>query len=165
MAKDPDQATYHYGDEVTLTATAAYAWAFAGWSGDLSGTDNPATLTITGDTTVTATFTPTEEYTLTVNCVGNGQVDKNPDKGAHYHYGDLVTLTAVADPGWGFVGWSGDLRLRQSGDAHHHQQHNDHRYLHHPSGLLAVDDSRPPGTGAPAVRGSPAPAIGSFCRG
>jgi uncharacterized repeat protein (TIGR02543 family) len=109
VAKDPDQATYHYGDEVTLTATASYAWAFAGWSGDLSGTDNPETITITGHTTVTATFTPTEVYTLTVDCVGSGRVDKNPDKGTQYHYGDAVTLTAVPDPGWGFVGWSGDL--------------------------------------------------------
>jgi uncharacterized repeat protein (TIGR02543 family)/uncharacterized repeat protein (TIGR01451 family) len=57
VTKDPDQTTYRYGDVVALTATADPGWTFAGWSGALSGTDNPATLTITGDTSVTATFT------------------------------------------------------------------------------------------------------------
>jgi hypothetical protein len=54
---DPDQATYQYGDAVELTATADADWIFAGWSGDVSSNDNPLTLTITGDTEVTATFT------------------------------------------------------------------------------------------------------------
>ncbi|UCF12670.1 MAG: DUF2341 domain-containing protein, partial [Thermoplasmatales archaeon] len=50
----------------------------------------------------------TEQYTLTVNVVGNGSVTKNPDQ-ATYTYGTIVTLTANADPGWSFSSWSGDL--------------------------------------------------------
>ncbi|HQK15542.1 MAG TPA: InlB B-repeat-containing protein, partial [Anaerolineae bacterium] len=107
VGKDPDQATYHYGDVVTLTATADPGWTFAGWSGDLSGTANPTSITMNGNKVVTATFTQ-DEYTLTVNVVGNGAVGKAPDQ-ATYHYGDVVTLTATADPGWYFAGWSGDL--------------------------------------------------------
>ena len=107
VTKDPDQTTYHYGDVVTLTATADPGWTFASWSGALSGTDNPATLTITGDTSVTATFTK-DEYTLTITPIGDGTVDKDPDQ-TTYHYGDVVTLTATADPGWTFAGWSGAL--------------------------------------------------------
>jgi uncharacterized repeat protein (TIGR02543 family) len=42
---------------VTLTAIADPGWGFVGWSGDLSGSDNPETITITGNTTITATFT------------------------------------------------------------------------------------------------------------
>jgi uncharacterized repeat protein (TIGR02543 family) len=106
--KDPGQATYHYGDVVTLTATADPGWTFAGWSGDLSGSTNPATITITGDAGVTATFSQ-DEYTLMVNVAGNGRVTVDPDQ-VTYHYGDLVTLTAIADPEWTFIGWSGDLR-------------------------------------------------------
>jgi len=105
--KNPDQATYHYGDVVELTATANPGWTFAGWSGDLSGTGNPADLVMDGNKTVTATFTA-DEYTLTVNVVGNGSVGKNPDQ-ATYLYSDVVELTATADPGWTFTGWSGDL--------------------------------------------------------
>ncbi len=105
VAKAPDQATYHYGDVVTLTATADPGWSFAGWSGGLTG--NPTQVTIRGHTVVTATFTQ-DEYTLDVNIVGSGAVAKAPDQ-ATYHYGDVVTLTATADPGWYFSGWSGDL--------------------------------------------------------
>jgi uncharacterized repeat protein (TIGR01451 family)/uncharacterized repeat protein (TIGR02543 family) len=54
---DPHQTTYHYGDVVELTATANPGWSFDGWSGDLSGSDNPETITMNGDRTVTATFT------------------------------------------------------------------------------------------------------------
>jgi hypothetical protein len=46
-------------------------------------------------------------YTLTVNTVGNGSVTKVPDQ-ATFIVGDVVTLTAVADAGWEFSGWSGD---------------------------------------------------------
>jgi uncharacterized repeat protein (TIGR02543 family) len=106
--KDPNQATYHYGDVVTLTATADPGWSFVGWSGALSGTDNPATMTITGNTVVTATFSQ-GEYTLTVNVIGDGgTVIVDPNK-ATYRYGDVVTLTATVDPGWSFAGWSGAL--------------------------------------------------------
>ena len=59
------------------------------------------------DHTIAATFTQ-DEYTLTVNVVGGGSVTKNPDQ-AGYHYNDVVTLTATADLGWTFAGWSGDL--------------------------------------------------------
>jgi len=44
---------------VTLTATPATGWAFSGWSGDLSGSANPATITIDANKIVTATFSTT----------------------------------------------------------------------------------------------------------
>ncbi|TAK67576.1 MAG: T9SS type A sorting domain-containing protein [Bacteroidetes bacterium] len=46
-------------------------------------------------------------YTLTINTVGNGIVTKNPDQ-ATYNDGDTVTLSATADTGWTFAGFSGD---------------------------------------------------------
>ncbi|MBE3136418.1 MAG: right-handed parallel beta-helix repeat-containing protein, partial [Thermoplasmata archaeon] len=107
VAKLPDQVTYHYNDVVQLTATADLGWTFAGWSGDLTGTTNPDTLTIDGDKVVTATFTQ-NEYTLTITTVGLGTVTKDPNQGT-YHYGDVVTVTATADPSWTFSHWSGDL--------------------------------------------------------
>ena len=45
-------------------------------------------------------------FTLTVTVMGNGSVAKNPDK-VGYIFGEVVTLTATANPGWSFSGWSG----------------------------------------------------------
>lgn len=44
---------------------------------------------------------------LTINIVGDGEVNKNPDQPT-YNLTEQVTLTANADPGWAFSGWSGD---------------------------------------------------------
>jgi uncharacterized repeat protein (TIGR02543 family) len=104
---DPDQATYVYGDVVTVTAVPAAGWSFSGWSGDLSGTTNPAEITIQGNAAVTATFTE-DEYTLTLDRSGGGSVTADPAQ-ATYAYGDVVTLTADADLGWTFIYWYGDL--------------------------------------------------------
>ena len=103
----PDQTTYLYGDMVTVTATAEAGWSFAHWSGDLGGSGNPATITIEGNTSITATFTQ-DAYILTTYVVGQGEIARNSDD-ASFQYGDVVTLTAVPDPGWTFYGWSGDL--------------------------------------------------------
>ena len=99
--------TYSYGDVVTLTAAPDAGWSFAGWSGDLSGSANPATITMEANKAITATFTQIP-YALTVSTIGSGSVSKDPDQ-AIYHYGDVVTLTAAPDVGWSFAGWSGDL--------------------------------------------------------
>ena len=47
---------YHSGDVVQLTAVGASNSIFQSWSGDLTGSGNPATLVIDNNKTVTATF-------------------------------------------------------------------------------------------------------------
>jgi len=106
MDIDPIQTTYHYGDLVTLTATADPGWTFSGWSGDALSSDNPMTITITSNTSITATFTQ-DEYTLIVTPIGSGTVAVDPIQ-ATYHYGDVVALSPTANPGWTFLEWSGD---------------------------------------------------------
>ena len=76
---DPDQTTYHYGDIVQLTANSNPGWTFTNWSGDLSSSDNPVTITVDGNKIVTANYN-IAEYTLTVGILGDGSVTKNPDK-------------------------------------------------------------------------------------
>ena len=56
---EPGKDTYEYGDEVTITATANDGYSFSGWS-DGSQDGNPRTITIDGDTTITAIFTANE---------------------------------------------------------------------------------------------------------
>ncbi len=47
-------------------------------------------------------------FLLQINIAGQGTVTPQPDEAA-YLAGSVVTLTAVADPGWSFAAWSGDL--------------------------------------------------------
>lgn len=56
VARSPDLPSYDYGAIVELTATPAPGDAFAGWSGDASGTSNPLMVTMDGDKSITASF-------------------------------------------------------------------------------------------------------------
>ncbi len=56
VTRDPSGGAYDAGTVVTLTATPDAGWTFSGWSGDISGMDNPATITMDANKTVTATF-------------------------------------------------------------------------------------------------------------
>jgi len=56
VTKTPDKATYHYGDVVQLTAIPETDWSFTSWSGDLSGSENPTSLTVNGTKVLAATF-------------------------------------------------------------------------------------------------------------
>ena len=101
---------YPQGTLVELTAIPDLNWEFARWEGDLDGNENPAVITIDGETNVTAVFTLVE-YPLTVNVTGQGRVDEEvvQAKTTNYPAGTLVQLTAVADENWIFSEWSGDL--------------------------------------------------------
>ena len=57
VVRSPDLSSYPSGTTVTLTATPAADYLFMGWSGDLTGTANPATITVDGNKSITATFT------------------------------------------------------------------------------------------------------------
>ena len=57
VARNPNKTTYQSSDVVQLTATAGSGWTFNYWSGALSGSTNPDTVTITGNISVTAHFT------------------------------------------------------------------------------------------------------------
>ncbi|HNT78511.1 MAG TPA: PKD domain-containing protein, partial [Anaerolineae bacterium] len=61
---DPDQTYYSPGAAVTLSPQPVDGWSFAGWSGDLTGAANPATLVMDASKTVTATFTSGKGYAI-----------------------------------------------------------------------------------------------------
>ena len=89
-----------------MQATPNTGYTFSGWSGDLTGTANPATLMMNANKSVTANFTAIT-YTLTVSAT-NGTVTKTPDQ-TSYTSGETVTLQATPNTGYTFSGWSGDL--------------------------------------------------------
>ncbi len=103
---------YPAGTPVTLTATQATGWNFAGWSGACTGT-GPCNITMTQNQSVTATFTQ-QTYQLTVTPHGSGTVTSDDGDincpgtcGNAYPANTPVTLHATPDPGWSFTGWSG----------------------------------------------------------
>ena len=98
---------------VTPTASDGTHSTFDRWQeGDIC--DNP--FEIEADQTCTADFTP-DRHTLTVTVNGNGDVTSDagsiacPDTDCDdvYTHGDEVQLTAAADSGWSFTGWTIDL--------------------------------------------------------
>ncbi|WP_191906974.1 InlB B-repeat-containing protein [Adhaeribacter soli] len=108
VAKSPNQTTYSSGTSVTLTATPNSGYKFSGWSGDVTGTTNPVTITMSSDNNITATFTPSvTQYNLNITTKGSGTVTKSPDQ-ASYAQGTAVLLTATPNAGAAFTGWSGD---------------------------------------------------------
>jgi hypothetical protein len=97
---------YDAGTLVNLTASADLGWVFSNWTGDLTSVNAMESLLVDGNKTVTATFVRAE-YTLTIHVAGNGSVSLNHT--GPYYYGDVVELTAIADAGWTFFEWTGDL--------------------------------------------------------
>jgi hypothetical protein len=107
---NPAGGIYDPGTVVTLTAEPEEGFVFSEWSGDLTGSENPATITMDTNKTVTAAFIEVDQYTLAVEVdpVGSGSVTLDP-AGGTYNDGTVVTLTAVPEAGFVFSEWSGDL--------------------------------------------------------
>ena len=109
-------ASYLYGTEVLLVATPAVGSTFTGWSGSGCTGTGTCTVSMTAARSVTATFT-LNRYPLTVtrNGSGTGTVSSTPvgiDCGAScaasFDHGTTITLTAAADAGSRFDGWTGE---------------------------------------------------------
>ena len=109
-------AAYPYGTGVTLTAAASTGSTFTGWSGACAGTSATCVVAVDRARAVTATFTAiTPTLTVVRSGNGGGAVTSTPAGiacgatcGHDYAYGTAVTLTATADAGDSFTGWSGD---------------------------------------------------------
>jgi hypothetical protein len=69
-----------------------------------------------GDFYVDNVYAPAmQRYHLEVTTIGNGTVTAAPAEST-YIPGTTVTLTAVPDPGWGFISWTGDLTSTSNPD-------------------------------------------------
>jgi hypothetical protein len=111
---NPDTIWHPAGTAVELTAIPDSGWIFTQWGGDLIGNQNPDTIIMDEDKTVTAAFL-TEYVTLTLTVTGNGMINADPNL-PQYPRGTPVELTAVPDSGWVFSHWSGNLWGSQNPD-------------------------------------------------
>ncbi len=106
--------SYTSGTSVTLTATPANGYSFAGWSGDCTGAGS-CVVQMNSNKSVTATFSQNDVYySLNVSKTGSGTLSSEPagiscgaDCSESFLIGTNVTITATADSGYTFTGWSG----------------------------------------------------------
>jgi uncharacterized repeat protein (TIGR02543 family) len=105
ISLNPSGGAYDENTVVSLSAVPSTGFQFDGWTGDLSGRQNPITITMDADKSVGATFIPV--YTLSTSVNGNGSISIDPSGGT-YNEGTVVTLTAKPDADHEFVNWSGD---------------------------------------------------------
>ena len=104
----PAGGTYNYGTVATLTATPAAGYMFSGWTGDMMGMENPLTITMTVNKTITATFAQSFTLNVAASPSGGGTVTRNPDQ-LTYMAGSGVQLMAFPASGYVFSGWFGDV--------------------------------------------------------
>ena len=109
------------GSNITLVAAPASGSRFSGWGGACSGTVTSCTVAVTAAKSVAATFTgggtAGTPGTLTISVGGRGAVSTSAGACAamgprktcvqHFKAGARATLTAKAEAGQSFSGWSG----------------------------------------------------------
>jgi hypothetical protein len=117
----PASGWYNSGSVVAITATPNSGYRFSGFTGALTGTANPQNLTVTGTATVTANFMaiPPAQFQLTtaVSPPGAGSITPACSSGCLYNSGSGVTVSAAANTGYTFSGWSGSGSGSYSGAA------------------------------------------------
>ena len=91
---------YKEGETVVFTAIPDDGYSFNKWSN--GSTENPRTITIYGDITLTAEFV--QNPLLTIFASDNGTIET--DVNGRYKIGSNVTVTAKPDAEYYFTGWS-----------------------------------------------------------
>ena len=96
---------YEAGATATLTAVPAAGYKFVNWTvGEETKIENPLTLTVNSDLTVTANFVALPQYTITATA--NDAAMGTVEGAGKYYEGEEVTLEAIANPGHEFVDWN-----------------------------------------------------------
>ncbi len=105
----PVNASYDSASTTIITAIPENGYLFDHWGGDLTGSTNPATITMNANKTISAYFVQDTRkyYTITKQAAPGGTITQSPE-GSSLVEGSSVTLTAVPSKSWTFKEWSGD---------------------------------------------------------
>jgi hypothetical protein len=100
MGSVSENGTYDYGSEIQISATPAEHYHFVRWHDYI--TDNPRTITVTGNATYAAYFT-IDQHAVTVT-------ENNPAMGAtwgsgNYDFGEEIDIAAYPRYGYTFLSW------------------------------------------------------------
>lgn len=109
VEKYPDLGVYSHNSHVQLFAQPLDGYVFASWGGDTTATEEILYLTMTTNKHVYAEFVPAE-VTLEMQMYPEGSGIIAPEVGLHgFQIGEVVSITAYAQPGYCFVRWEGDV--------------------------------------------------------
>jgi subtilisin family serine protease len=105
--------TYYEGTAVDLIAEPEEGYRFVNWTGDVDDIADvqaaTTTITIKGDSTITANFEEIPRYDLAISSTAGGSVT-GPGEGTFtYDDGTVVDLIARPEGAYGFVNWTGDV--------------------------------------------------------
>ena len=95
---------YNPGETVELKAIANNGYTFDHWQDD--NTQNPRTITVTGNATYIAFFIPVQQYTI--NTIAEPEEGGIVEGDGQYYSGATCTLHASANEGYYFVKWTKD---------------------------------------------------------
>jgi hypothetical protein len=107
----PSGGDFTEGSSVNITAIAEPGWSFDSWIGDATGSDNPLSLIMDENKSITATFDQVPTTTLTSSVTGKGRISPSSSM---FSQGEIVSITAIPDTGWAFDSWGGDLEGRSN---------------------------------------------------
>ena len=103
----PDTNFLEVGTIASLEAIPEPGYYFAGWMGDLTGSDNPSAIEMDSEKAITANFSRIT-YALTIEVNGSGSITPSGNR-QDYESGTVVEITAIPDSGWQFDGWNGNV--------------------------------------------------------
>jgi hypothetical protein len=103
----PGSEGYQVNQSISVFARAHPGYVFAWWSGDLGGKENPRTLLINDNKSITAVFNPTVSVYCTPSEGGSIALTPSQPSGG-YSVGTQVTVTATPAKGFRFTTWGGD---------------------------------------------------------
>ena len=97
--------TFNYGQNCTVTATAATGYTFTNWTenGNVVSTNANYTFNVTGNRTLVANFTAN---TYTINVSAQPTNGGTATGGGTFNYGQNCTVTATAATGYTFTNWT-----------------------------------------------------------
>jgi hypothetical protein len=97
---NPPGGAYDAGTVVTMTATGFVDWVFCGWSGALTGVENPAAITMNSNKNVTATFIGVQAkfgvFTTPPSAYDPDNIPYTPEKPGNFPYG-MMEMELVPD--------------------------------------------------------------------
>ncbi|MFP4680878.1 MAG: cellulase family glycosylhydrolase, partial [Chitinispirillaceae bacterium] len=76
VLRDPDADDYESQTDVSITATPDEGYEFTGWTGDITSSENPLSVTMDADMSITANFSEIQQttYALDTDISGQGTV-------------------------------------------------------------------------------------------